>query len=183
MRYFKYENTNHSVNTYEKDLYKSLSKEEKSFLIPQELADAAVNIGSFFLITQLAKKSASNLFKTGKFAPKTVREFLDKNKKLYGDKVGKIDFDLGKVLEKESPDLVRSYDVFKNFGTTVATVGAGVVSSNIITPILRNKMASNMQKDYIARKRATGELPAEDKKQPTFKSSYSYLSSSYGMKI
>ena len=29
MRYFKYENTNHSVNTYEKDLYKSLSKEEK----------------------------------------------------------------------------------------------------------------------------------------------------------
>ena len=39
-----------------------LSKEEKSFLIPQELADAAVNIGSFFLVTQVVKRSVSKMF-------------------------------------------------------------------------------------------------------------------------
>ena len=160
-----------------------IPKEQKGFLVPQECGDALVNIGSFFLITQLAKKSALNLFKTGKFAPKTVREFLEKNKKIYGDKIGKIDFDLGKVLEKDAPDLVKNFNAYKDFGTTVATVGAGVVSSNIITPIIRNKMASNMQKDYIARKQASGELPLEDKKQPTFKSSYNYTSSMYGLKI
>ncbi len=33
-----------------------ISNEKKSFLVPQEMADAAVNIGSFFLITQAAKK-------------------------------------------------------------------------------------------------------------------------------
>ena len=37
MRYFKYENTNHSVNTYEKDLYKSLSKEEKRIVRKDKL--------------------------------------------------------------------------------------------------------------------------------------------------
>ena len=160
-----------------------IPKEQKGFLVPQECSDALVNIGSFFLITQLAKKSAGNLFKTGKFAPKQIREFLDKNKDFYKDKIGKIDFDLGKVLEKDAPDLVHEYDVFKNFGTTVATVGAGIVSSNIITPIIRNKMASGMQKDYIARKQASGELPVKQEQQPSFKSSYNYYKNSYGLKI
>ena len=146
-----------------------IPKEQKGFLVPQECGDAMVNIGSFFLITQLSKKSASNLFKTGKFASKSVKEFLEKNKTLYGNKIGKIDFDLGKVLEKDAPDLLKNYEAYKNFGTTLATVGAGVLSTNIITPIIRNHMASNMQKNYIERKRSTGELPAENVKSQTWR--------------
>ena len=53
-----------------------LSKEQKSFLIPQEFADAAVNIGSFFLITQLTKSTVAKLFKTGKFAPQSVKDYF-----------------------------------------------------------------------------------------------------------
>lgn len=160
-----------------------ISKEQKGFLIPQECADAFVNIASFFLITQVAKKGVSKLFKTGKFAPKTVREFLEKNKDLYGNKIGKIDFDLGKELEKNAQHLLREYDACKDLGTTIATIGGGVLASNIITPIIRNNMASNMQKNYIERKRATGELPAEKTTNPTFKSTYSYYKNSYGLKI
>ena len=117
-----------------------LSKEQKSFLAPQEFADAAVNIGSFFLVTQVAKKSVSKMFSTGKFAPQKVRKFLNKHKDIYGKKVGKLDFDLDEVLKKD------------NLFPTIATVGAGIVSSNIITPILRNQMASKMQKNYIDNK-------------------------------
>ena len=113
-----------------------IPNEQKSFLLPQELADAAVNIGSFFLITLSAKKLAQKLFSTGKLAPKSVRTFLDKNKELYSKKIGNI-------LPTEQ------YWAYKNFGTTLATVGAGVVASNVVTPILRNKMASNAQKKYI----------------------------------
>ena len=58
----------------------NISKEQKSFLVPQELADAAVNIGLFFLITQVTKRTTAKLFSTGKFAPEKVREFLTKNK-------------------------------------------------------------------------------------------------------
>lgn len=129
-----------------------LSKEQKSFLVPQEFADAAVNIGSFFLVTQVAKKSISKCFSTGKFAPEKVRNFLNKNKDLYGKKVGKLDFDLDEVLKQDKLFPRDEYWACKNFGTTMATVGAGILSSNIITPIVRNQMASKMQKKYIDNK-------------------------------
>lgn len=134
---------------------KKISDEKKSFLIPQELADAAVNIGSFFLITQAAKKMTAKLFSTGKFAPKTVHTYLEKNKDLYANKIGKLDFDLDEVLKKDSDFPKNEYYACKNFGTTLATVGAGIVSSNIVTPIMRNNMASKMQKNYIAQQQNT----------------------------
>lgn len=132
-----------------------ISDEKKSFLIPQEMADAAVNIGSFFLITQAAKKITAKLFATGKFAPKAVRAYLEKNKDLYANKVGKLDFDLDEVLKTHNDFPKNEYYACKNFGTTLATVGAGIVSSNIITPVIRNNMASKMQKNYIAQKQNT----------------------------
>lgn len=150
-----------------------IPNEQKVYLIPQEIADAAVNIGSFFLITQMAKKTVSKLFSTGKFAPKEVRKFLDKNKDLYGKKIGKLDFDLDEVLKKTADFPKDSYYTCKNFGTTVATVGAGILSSNIITPIVRNNMASSMQKKYIDEKKALEKQPV--KKNTSFKSNpYSY---------
>ena len=147
----------------------NISKEQKSFLIPQECADALVNIGSFFAITQLTKMTVSKLFSTGKFASSKVRAFLDKNASLYKDKIGKIDFDLDEVLKKNPLFPKKEYWATKNYYTTLATVTAGVVSSNIVTPIVRNKMASKMQKNYIDMKKSE----VEQQKQPTFKSSYS----------
>lgn len=131
-----------------------ISNEKKSFLVPQEMADAAVNIGSFFLITQAAKKMTAKLFSTGKFAPKTVRAYLEKNKDLYAKKIGKLDFDLDEVLKTHNDFPKNQYYACKNFGTTLATVGAGIVSSNIVTPIIRNSMASKMQKNYISKQQS-----------------------------
>lgn len=151
-----------------------LSKEQKSFLVPQEFADAAVNIGSFFLITQVAKKYVSKMFSTGKFAPEKVRNYLDKNKELYENKVGKLDFDLDEVLKNDRFFPKEEYWACKNFGTTVATVGAGILSSNIITPVVRNQMAAGMQKKYINNKEKY------NNEMPQVKSTYPVKS---GMKI
>ena len=60
-----------------------ISDKEKSFLIPQEMSDALVNIASFLVITNSVKIFTSKLFSTGKIAPKSVREFLNKNKALF----------------------------------------------------------------------------------------------------
>ena len=38
-----------------------ISKEQKSFLVPQEFLDAVVNVGSFFLVTQATKKMISKM--------------------------------------------------------------------------------------------------------------------------
>ena len=125
-----------------------ISNEEKSFLVPQEIADALVNIASFFLITQATKKTVSKLFSTGKWAPSKVRRYLNIHKDLYSQKIGKLGFDLDEVLKKNKDFPAKEYYSCKNFGTTLATVGAGIVSSNIVTPIIRNQMASGMQKVY-----------------------------------
>ena len=125
-----------------------IKKEQKSFLVPQAFWDAAINIGAFFLITQSTKKIVSKMASTGKIAPTKVREFLNKNK-VYGDKVGKLDLDLDEVLKKEPKFPKDSYYSYKNYATTVGTVGASILSSNIVTPILRNSAASDVQKKYL----------------------------------
>ena len=126
-----------------------LSKEQKSFLIPQEFLDAIINITSFFMITQVAKKGISKLASTGKIAPESVRKFLNNNKQLYGDKVGKLDFNLDTVLKQNSQFPKESYYAYKNYATTLGTVGASVLASNIVTPILRNTIAADIQKKYL----------------------------------
>ena len=125
-----------------------IKEEQKVFLIPQEFNDALVNIGAFLLITQLTKKTATNLFTTGKFAPKCVKEYLNKTPELKS-KVGKLDFNLDEVLANSTPEISKAYKTYKSFGTTVATIGAGVFAANVVTPLLRNKMASRVQKTYI----------------------------------
>ena len=43
----------------------------------------------------------------------------------------------------------ESYEVCKNFGTTLTTVGAGILATNVLTPIVRNNMASRVQTKYV----------------------------------
>ncbi len=157
--------------------------EQKSFLVPQELADAAVNIASFFMITQVTKRTVAKLFSTGKFAPQTVRDYLKKNPEVFKNKIGKVSFDLDEVLKKDETFPKDIYWACKNFGTSIATVGAGVLSSNIITPIIRNKMASNMQKNYIAKKSVIGNSDDNLKPQNVTFKSYKNFISSYNLKI
>ena len=126
-----------------------IKKEQKGFLVPQALLDAAVNIGCFLATTQSAKKIISKLASTGKIAPTSVRAFLNKNKDLYGDKVGKLSLDLDEVIKQNPKFPKESYYTYKNYVTTMGTIGASILSSNIVTPIIRNSMASDMQKKYL----------------------------------
>ena len=126
-----------------------IKEEQKVFLIPQEICDAGVNIGSFFLITQMTKGAVSKLFSTGKIAPQKVRDYFKKYPEQYGNKIGKLDFNIGEVMKHNKAFPMQEYTRAKNLGTAIATVSAGIVASNIVTPILRNKLASVVQKTYI----------------------------------
>ena len=162
-----------------------LSKEQKSFLVPQEFADAVANIGLFFLVTQVAKMSVSKMFATGKFQTASTKKFIDSNKELFAGKIGKLDFDIEKLLPDNS-DVQRGYKITKSFSETVATVGGGIVSSNILTPIIRNNMASKMQKNYVDNTKSTELKTATEIKKPEVKlQTYSpqTFKSSYGMRI
>ena len=126
-----------------------ISSEKKSFLLPQEFMDAVVNVCGFFFITMLTKKCVQKMATTGKIASKTVRDYINKNEDIK-TKVGKLDLNLDEVLAKKAPEeVVKSYNSYKNFATTMGTIGASVLSCNMITPLIRNKTASRVQKTYI----------------------------------
>lgn len=161
-----------------------ISKEQKSFLVPQEFADAIANIGLFFLITLAAKMTVSKLFSTGKFQTKSTADFIKSNMKLFEGKIGKVDFDIEKLLPDGST-VLKNYKLTRSFAETVATVGGGIVSSNILTPIIRNNTASKMQKNYIENSKPTEIKKTEIKKPEVKLQTYpnTTFRSSYGMRI
>ncbi len=124
-----------------------ISPEQKSFLIPQEIADAAINILSFYVITNSLKNFGAKLVSTGKLRTKRIRNFLEKNDLM--SKVGKLDFDVSK--QPNFSPIADSYKSFKNGVDVVTSTVGSVISCNILTPILRNEYASKRQKQTIAK--------------------------------
>ncbi len=57
---------------------KNIEKKEKQFLIPQEIADGAINVGLFFTISKLIKDYADNLVESGKISLETTEQILSK---------------------------------------------------------------------------------------------------------
>lgn len=135
---------------------KNYTKEEKSFMIPQELADAFVNIGAFLLVTKSLKSLTSKMVETGKLAPKSIQNFLG-NKGLLSER-GKFDFNVTTVdgFQKH----INTYNTFKTVAESTAAIVGGVLSSNIITPILRNKIGAK-RKDSMMKKLGYVEQPTE----------------------
>lgn len=128
-------------------LNKNYTKEQKKFMLPQECADAFINIGSFFIVTKSLKSLSSKLVSSGKLAPKKIVEFLES--KQLSHKRGDFDFDISQL--KMPKDIKSTYNGFKCFADSTAAVIGGVLSSNIITPILRNNYASHRQNTYLAK--------------------------------
>lgn len=139
---------------------KNYTKEQKSFMIPQELADAFVNIGAFLLVTKSLKSLTSKMVETGKLTPKSIQTFLGE-KGLLSER-GKFDFN---VTEVEGFQHYRPvYNTFKTVAESTAAIVGGVLSSNIITPILRNKIGAK-RKDRVMEKINGGENPLEQPAQ------------------
>lgn len=124
------------------------SKEQKMYMVPQEIADAVFNILSYYLVTLSFSKVARLLTKTGKWIPSDVKNHLIK--KGFKDRIGKLDFDIIRDTKLYGARK-RSFDLFRNgLGVVAATIGS-VVSCNIITPIFRNYYASKRQHRNIER--------------------------------
>ncbi len=125
-----------------------IPKEQKMFLIPQEIADAGVNIVSFYLITQSFKSVALKLVNSGKLLPKAVKDFLVY--KGVGDKLGKAGFDVYKSGAL-TPSGIKRLDSFKDGADVIGTTIGSIISCNLVTPLIRNEIAAHRQKKSIAR--------------------------------
>ncbi len=130
-------------------LNKNYTKDQKKFMITQEAADCITNIGLYVAATKPLTALASHMVKTGKLAPKSIAEFLRTTN--YASQRGKFGFDVTQVPRFNAVGLGPVYNSFKGFtDAATATVG-GIISSNILTPIVRNYIASHRQNKYKAK--------------------------------
>ena len=116
-----------------------ISPEQKMFLIPQEIADAVINIVSFYTITSTFKNVASKLVSTGKLTTKPIKEFLKKQGVNSKEHIGKLNFSIENMANFQ--DIKGEYKPFKNGVDVVASTVGSIISCNIVTPILRNEYA------------------------------------------
>lgn len=160
-----------------------VSKEQKKFLIPQEMADAAINILSFYTLTAFIQNSAKGLASSGRIITPAIRKFCEEQgiKLIRGEdgaitNIGNaiseritklrntIDANSEEVLEANPAKIeglereIKALNEFKDdvyapFESGIRVIGnvvGAVLSSNIVTPLLRNPLAAAKQKQALA---------------------------------
>ena len=190
-----------------------ISKDQKKFLVPQEIADAAINILSFYMVTDTIQNFTKKMASKGKIISPAIKKFCED----HGIKIGEKTTDIGKsilssvdeykaaikVNETENIAMIgskkeeltqkiqklnefydKTYSPFENGLKIVGNIVGAVLSSNIITPLFRNPIASMKQKMTIEQDKT--ELTPVDR--PIYLAQNNYLtkgaySNNAGMKI
>lgn len=146
-----------------------VSKEQKKFLIPQEIADAAINILSFYTVTACIQNFTKKLASSGRIITPEIKKFCHIEKITLGKNsdIGKSILSKIKELETTSKTNNRlselndfydhKYAPFESGLKVIGNVIGAVLSSNIITPLLRNPIAAYKQKQDIAREKMKNE--------------------------
>ena len=101
---------------------KKIDKEDKKFLIPQEIFDGAVNIGLYALITTPLINGTEKLINNDVITFKNVKK-------------GSIEFDR-----------------LRGGAKVIASLVGAVVSCNVLTPLVRNKLGSIAQRKELKQK-------------------------------
>lgn len=148
-------------------LNEDIPKEQKRFLIPQEIADGVINCTLFFFGTKSANKWAKGLVRKGGILPKgldkvekgaqkkveTLRNELLGNKTFKdsvfkdGSKVSVYD----KMIDNLGGEDSKLGSHMKNFSTaftTLVSITGSAISMNLITPFIRNDVASRFQQKH-----------------------------------
>lgn len=149
-------------------LNKKYTDSQKMFMAPQELTEGCITVLSMFLVTKPIQKFSSKCFKSGKLLSKEMVEYLRKNELLA--KRGEASFDFVKSVDgvikkvKESDTFIKSgslekeklleehlnilqeFNAMSDAASAIATTFAGVTSTALISPLLRNHVASRFQK-------------------------------------
>lgn len=122
---------------------------EKKFLVPQEIADGMINATLFWIIASKAVNFGKSLILTKKILPKSLAPFM-KNYQPQGRDIYTLKENFMKYLSSQtnSENLKLADNVIEGMGVVTGIAGA-ILTNNILTPILRNKLAGNFQQKEI----------------------------------
>lgn len=138
---------------------KDIPKEAKWFLVPQEIGDGAVNVLSFLAFTTGIKKIASLLVSTGKLSKPAIREFLNSQDRKLTTKnsIGRVTFNIEQM--SNFADIEKEYKPFKAGVDVIAVTLGSILSCNIVTPLLRNRIAAKRQQKLLAKRQEFNQSP------------------------
>lgn len=124
----------------------SIPSEQKKFLVPQELADGVINVSLFLFMTDSFKKGAEKAIENGEIFPKKFKEDIEKVKKQIGENAN------WEAIKKNLPTkMVDDIDHFHMGYKNTISLGGSLLAASIITPIVRNIVASKIQKKAISK--------------------------------
>lgn len=142
---------------------KNIKKEDKKFLVPQEIFDGLCNIGLYALITAPLIKQTGKLIDNGTISFKNIKKGTSEFERLKGG------------------------------AKVIASLIGAVVSCDIVTPLVRNKLGSITQRKALQQKIKITEPNYDPNYQPFFQknlnrmplkmSNYIAFTKSHGLKI
>ena len=126
-----------------------IPSKEKKFLIPQELLDGLINATLFWFITSKAVDFGKLLILKKKILPQKLVKPLE-NYTVNGKNIFELKDNFIKHIGNNAPkDVVKlADDAVEGMGVVSGIVGA-ILTNNIITPILRNRLAGIFQQKEI----------------------------------
>ena len=148
-------------------LNKKYSVSQKAFMIPQELAEGSIAACSLVLMSRPIKSLGIRYAKTGKILTKKMKNYLEKQNLLH--KRGEKDFDFSqsvkniidkieasdkfvkssleeqRAMTKEHTDILHEFNIVKDSTSAITTTVGSMLSTAIITPLIRNTLASHYQ--------------------------------------
>ncbi len=130
------------------NLNKKIPKEEKGFLIRQEIADGAVNCGMYLGFTKLVQTCVNWGLEKGKITSDTIKPIVEKAAKDKKIELSK-HFEKSNIsdLLKDNVDDLAKFKKFKNGVDILTNLIASVIACNIVTPLARNYIASKWSKN------------------------------------
>ncbi len=176
---------------------KKYSVSQKAFMVPQELTEGVISIASMFAISKPCQKAASKIMKSGKIFTKDMATYMKKYD-LIG-KRGEYDFDFQKSVKsiiskiensdefiksnacKQEEFLAEHHNIIKEFNavsdatSAFATTAGSIMSTALISPLLRNYVASYYQQVNL---NYYNKLPQERKNSFIDYKKYSFLNPS-----
>lgn len=129
------------------NINKKIPKDEKGFLIKQEVADGAVNCGMYLGFTKLVQTCVNWGLEKGKITSDTIKPLVEKTAKEKRIDLTK-HFEKSNIsnLLKDKADNLAKFKKFKNGVDIFTNLLASVFACNIVTPLARNFIAGKWVK-------------------------------------